>query len=511
MDNIDTEKHILCTTRQADSVNKKTQPHEPSGSQMALSSSQAQERLPTNDDATTAISKPEDEDTSERIEIVQSALAAHNNIPILPDVPKDSSQGGVKQSSEEKVGDHGLGGLGSVYQEREAPLFKDLCFRVGRLCSVADEMIDRIVGVEAAMIRFQQYIKKQNNYNKPLFKWTKYDYQAIRSALVDLDETVSTFEATSLPPSYVKYYLERATRLSLSVSQIAVFAMSIMSKKTANCVDEIEGSLLSATDKADAQTRITGELQDLLRWCANATSRVYAALDLLRNTLSIDDLYRNPDIPITKEIVAESEARLAIPRQSFWCKFVKIVLGAAASAAIGLTAAHIYRTSSLDLAPKASLNTEYAHTRILGLIHRTQAIGNITGEIHTIKLEDLSHGYTELAAASEAHGLRIDNLVEALGAPNEQGTYFSSIPEADTLPKAECQTPDDIRSYVRRVSEDTFRQMERLHNEMELMRRNVNLMDIRLTKRINKLDHYSHDGRIGDADVNAKVLKASLY
>lgn len=134
MDNIDTEKHILCTTRQADSVNKKTQPHEPSGSQMALSSSQAQERLPTNDDATTAISKPEDEDTSERIEIVQSALAAHNNIPILPDVPKDSSQGGVKQSSEEKVGDHGLGGLGSVYQEREAPLFKDLCFRVSILC-----------------------------------------------------------------------------------------------------------------------------------------------------------------------------------------------------------------------------------------------------------------------------------------------------------------------------------------------------------------------------------------
>ena len=341
------------------------------------------------------------------------------------------------------------------------------------------------------MMRFQQYIKEQNNYNKPLFKWNKFDYQAIRHALVDLDEAVSKFEATSLPPSYVKYYLARATRLSLSVSQIAVFAMGIISEKTANCVDEIEESLLSAVDKADAQTRITGELQNLLKWCANATSRVYAALDLLRNTLHIDNLYQNPDIPITKEIVAESEARLATPGKSFWWNLVGVVLGAAASAALSLTAAHIDRTGSLDLAPKADLNVSDIHSQVLDLIHRTQAIGNITGEIHTIKLEDLSHRYTELAAVSEAHGLRIDNLVEALGVPNEQGTYFSSISKADTLPKQECQTPDDIRSYVLRISEDAVRQMERLHNEMELMRRNVNLMDIRLTKRINRVDHYS--------------------
>jgi len=100
---------------------------------MARTGGHAQERSTTNGDATTAFSKPDDEDTPERLEMIQSALAAHNKMAFPPDDPKEYTQEAVKQSSEERAGDSGLGGLGDVYRERGASLSKDLCSGVSIL------------------------------------------------------------------------------------------------------------------------------------------------------------------------------------------------------------------------------------------------------------------------------------------------------------------------------------------------------------------------------------------
>ncbi|RMZ72098.1 hypothetical protein GMOD_00007092 [Pyrenophora seminiperda CCB06] len=125
----------------------------------------------------------------------------------------------------------------------------------------------------------------------------------------------------------------------------------------------------------------------------------------------------------------------------------------------------------------------------MNLISRTQSITNLTGEAYTAQLEDLGQRYKDLADASESHGLRLDNLVEALGIPNEQGTYFSSA-QQDSTPLMDCRVPEDIREYMHKFSRNADRQLERLNSEMELMRKNVHRMDIRLTKRLNKVDRY---------------------
>jgi len=162
-------------------------------------------------------------------------------------------------------------------------------------------------------------------------------------------------------------------------------------------------------------------------------------------------------------------------------------LGAATSAAIGLTAARLYGSRGFDL---ESLNpSSNVHNQVMNLVHRAQAVTNLTGEVYSIKLEDLDQRYKDLADASESHGLRIDNLVEALGAPNEQGTYFSAA-YPNPRAKTECQVPEDTRAYIQKLSADADRQLERLHHEMELMRKNVHRMDIRLTKRLDKVDRH---------------------
>jgi hypothetical protein len=343
--------------------------------------------------------------------------------------------------------------------------------------------------VEDVMKHFRVYVQDQKDDYKPLYKWDRFDrYRVINRATRDLDDAAAKFEPVHLPFAYVKMYDNRATQYSLSVSHIALYAMGVISEKSAICIDEIEESELSPEGKVNAQTLITIELKRLLKHCAKATDRVWAALDLLRNTLLIDELYKNPDISIIEDMIAESEARLSTPRRSWLWTAAGITLGALSSAALGLAGTHLYGPGGFDLALET--NPEGMHSQVMDLVHRAQAVTNLTGEIYSIKLENLGQRYKELEDASESHGLRIDNIVEALGVPNDEGTYFTT--SKPTTPELNCELPNDIRSYIRKLSDDADRQMERLHSEMEMMRKNINRMDIRLTKRLDKVDRYGN-------------------
>ncbi|EDU50383.1 hypothetical protein PtrSN002B_008876 [Pyrenophora tritici-repentis] len=365
---------------------------------------------------------------------------------------------------------------------------KSLSTKAQHLCRVADDILGCMKKVEEAMLQFKQYIQAEKDGNKPLYKWSKFEgYRVISRSINDLDEAAAKLEPADLPRPQVKIYLSRATQISLAVSQIAVFAMGVMSEKSANCIDEIEESSLSAECKGTAHSFVTTELKKLLKHCARATERVYAALDLLRQSLTIDESYQNPDMPLIKELIAEREARLHASRTSWLWNAAGIVLGAATSAAIGLTAARLYGAGGFDL--ESMIPSSSVHGQVMNLVHRAQAVTNLTGEIYKIKLEDLGQRYNDLVEVSESYGLRIDNLVEALGVPNEQGTYFLSAP-SDSTPKTDCQVPEDIRAYMKKISADANRQLERLRSEMELMRKNVHRMDIRLTKRLDKVDRY---------------------
>ncbi|KAG9189689.1 hypothetical protein G6011_06557 [Alternaria panax] len=349
--------------------------------------------------------------------------------------------------------------------------------RAQRNC--AKKVLGSMSDVEKAMLRLYEYTKEQNDSKKPLYMWATFGgYSSVNIALLDLkDKAIEFGEAHHLRVANVRALLSRATQISLAVSQIAVFSMGVMGEKLTSCVDEIDESDLSAEGKDKAKALITKELKKLLKTCARATDRVYVALDLLRNSLHVEEPSQNLDISIIKKLIAESEARLT-PRKSWLWDGTKAVLGAGFSAAVTIAAAYFYSISGSDLVLQT--NPFGIHSQVISLVQRAQAVTNLTGEIYSIKLEDLDQRYKELEGVSESHGLRIDNLVESLGVPNADGTYYSSTPNSD------CEAPSDIL----RISADADRQIQRLRGELETMRKNIHRMDIRLMKRLDKVDRH---------------------
>ncbi|KAF1841872.1 uncharacterized protein K460DRAFT_266946, partial [Cucurbitaria berberidis CBS 394.84] len=355
-------------------------------------------------------------------------------------------------------------------------------FEVQRVCHVADEMLSRMYEVKNHMAEFEAYIQTQKDENKPLYQWAKYTgYRAISRAISGLDEAATLFEPVHLPKEDVKVYLRKATQFSLSVSKVAVFAMGVMGAKFDTCIDEIEESDLSVEGQVNAMKLVTAELKKLVKHCTRATGRVYATLDLLRESLTVEGTDRELDIPSIQKLISESEAQRRASRKSWIWTAAGILLSAATSAAIGITAAHL-GPAGFDLALNSNGRGNGLYAQVVDLVQRTQAVTNLTGEIYSVKLQDIDDRYQELASLSEAHGLRIDNIVDALGPSNTEGLYYS------TTPKPDYPVPDAVYHHIRKISDNTGQHMQRLYHDMEQMRKNINRMDLRLIKRLEKVD-----------------------
>jgi len=181
-------------------------------------------------------------------------------------------------------------------------------------------------------------------------------------------------------------------------------------------------------------------------------------------------------------ILEKSSTRKPVLQKSWARSLAATALTAAVSAAVGILTAnlHLFAPTTYDLALK-SVHGDGIYNQVLDLFQRTQDVSNLTSEIYTVKLQDLGQRYEDLTALAESHGLRIDNLVDALGPTNEEGNYYLSTPKVDKLPG------EGTGDRIHKISEDSHRQMQRLHDEMELMRKNMHRLDLRLTRRLDRV------------------------
>lgn len=325
--------------------------------------------------------------------------------------------------------------------------------------TVVDEILGRLAEVERHMSRFREYIKTQKDDDKPLYQWANYSgYPALDTAVSELDEATSKFKRVQLPQEYVAASVARAMDSSTTVSKAASYALAAMNMKTAKYMEEMETSTLSEEAKVNANALITEELQKLMEHSTHATERVWVATDLLRK-------------------LEEKQARY---KDWAWSAAATVIT-AFIGAAVGILTAHLYGPEGLDLIPQNGRG-QGMYGQVLDLVQRTQAATNLTSELYTIKMQDIDQRYNNLAALSESHGLRIDNLVEGLGPPNEKGIYYLSTPQ-----RSHGEICKDVEGRLQKVSNDANRQMQRLHEEMQIMRKNMNRMDIRLTSGLDKV------------------------
>lgn len=319
-----------------------------------------------------------------------------------------------------------------------------------------EHIVDRLANVKKHMNEFRAFISTQKDLDQPLYNWRKYgNYPALGTAVSELQESTARFKRTRLPQDRLTASVARATDYSTSVSRAAVDILAIINKNIADYMDEMETSTFGEEAKAQANALITEDVRKLVEHSTRAAEHVWRATDLLR----VCKEKRNRD-----KDWAWSAAATAMT--------------AFIAAAVGIAAAHLYGPSGSGLASSASHSM---NTQMLDLVERTQAVTNLTSEIYNIKLKDIDQRYTNLASLSESHGIRIDNIVDALGPPNAEGTYYGSMPMQETKDDGTCE------SRVQKVSAELNFQTRRQQENLEQMRKDMNRMGIRLTQSVEQL------------------------
>jgi hypothetical protein len=323
--------------------------------------------------------------------------------------------------------------------------------------TIVNEVLRYLSEVEGQMDHFRKYITTQNDEDIPLYQWTKYGgYPSLNTAVSELEKSTTKLKRIRLPEDYLTVSISQAMESSIQVSKIATYGFSVMDKKTAEFLEEMESSTMSEEARSEANTLIIKELQKLMEHSFRAAKHVWLATDLLRGCKHKSSHYKD----------------------WAWSSATTIVT-AFIAATVSIVTGHLYGHSGFDLKPSNNPGGDI-YAQVLDMVQRTQAVTNLTGELYTIKLQDIDRRYDNLADLSEAHGLRIDNLVEALGPPNQVGTYSVAIQKTD---QSACK---DLERIIQQVSEGSKRQSQRHEAEIKLMRKNINRMDIRLSSSIYK-------------------------
>jgi hypothetical protein len=322
---------------------------------------------------------------------------------------------------------------------------------------IVDEVLRCLSKVEGQMNQFRKYITIQNDEDIPLYQWSKYGgYSSLNTAVSELEKSTSRLKRIRLPEDYLTASISLAMDSSTSVSNIATYGFTVMDKKTAKYLEEMESSTLSEEARSEANAAITEELQKLMAHSFRAAKHVWLATDLLRSCKHKSNQHID------------------------WAwSSAATIMTAFIATTVSIVTTHLYGYTGFGLIPSNNTAGEM-YTQVLDMVQRTRAVTNLTGELYTIKLQDIDRRYDNLADLSEAHGLRIDNLVEALGPPNQEGTYSFAVQKTD---QSACK---DLQRLIQQVSEESKHQSQQHQAEIEFMRKNINRMDIRLSSSIAK-------------------------
>lgn len=350
--------------------------------------------------------------------------------------------------------------------------------------------------VEKEMEELKEHTNSQLAKDKPLYLWQSYHgYSDLEQAIGSLTTAVANLEPVKLPECQTRVYRCRAREYSTAISTMAIFILGHMNTKCDTCIDEIEASNLDAKNKQEANSDITSQVGKLLKYCSHATSSTWEAFDRLEASLTTR---ATPDSPNTYDAVS---ATLETLRQDLLSQ--RDAQHAAAAAAASTTTTrntpfsylyslpillllflcYLYALSQQPHFPPTP-TPDPLYTQTLQLVQRTHAVTNLTGALYSVQLAHLDTRYEALERSAESCGLRIDNLVDALGVPDEWGNYRAAVVAgavAGVVPDGVART---VVQRVERMEGEVERRLKRLQGEMEQMRKNVNRMDIRLTKRM---------------------------
>ncbi|ORY17426.1 hypothetical protein BCR34DRAFT_632473 [Clohesyomyces aquaticus] len=271
---------------------------------------------------------------------------------------------------------------------------------------------------------------------------------------------------------YVMNCKEHAIRCSISISNGAAYSLETVNRRMAKCVSELGLSSLSAGAQELATKEMSGELRQIMKHCTGATENVYAAKDLLARIFDSSTItnampVRNNGGTPYKEHCDENVGYWSRKGGCF------IVHGPAFTGTFLLA---LLATASVN--PKIVTQKDIAKidnrmdTMVSVMTHVLQEKNALKDRI--TELEEQSQLHSNV---TEAIGLRIDHLWDSLGPPTEDGMYrFTSV-------------SDQLHAESQREMVELKTGLHRYVKALKDVRTHCQLMDIRLTKRMELLEN----------------------
>ncbi|KAF2691884.1 hypothetical protein K458DRAFT_6801 [Lentithecium fluviatile CBS 122367] len=338
-----------------------------------------------------------------------------------------------------------------------------------------EHVLTRMADVEKEMNSLREYWAAHDKNDEPFFNWSPYArYAKLHQAAGSLDWAVGELDLISatvtLPPDLTKKYLYKARGLSLSTSKATIFAIQVMSKKTGEYVQGPEGSSLPSPASDISNHIVASEIGKLLEHSTEATEGVWAAVDLLQQLHNVDIEVAQDQVDVkltkTKPNVESSEKALGKTRkQKDYLTLVCILL------CLFLTTMQELRHPTIFVSRRASNNCANVYSLFGDSYKLIASIQQAQDE----KLDALNK-------QSQDTELRVDNLWEALGPPNANGTYYGAKAEhVDT-------SSEDIDKKLQVLKEGLERQVKRVEANAAGFKKAMQLADIRLSSRLDKVE-----------------------
>ncbi|KAF2440739.1 hypothetical protein P171DRAFT_106936 [Karstenula rhodostoma CBS 690.94] len=314
-----------------------------------------------------------------------------------------------------------------------------------------------MAALETEMSTFNVYVVTQHMHDKPLNMWPKYDqYPGLAAASKELEDTVKPVKMLVQSASLSKYcidmYTFQAREISIKVSNTIATVMKTMSDKTKDIETEAGLDSHASTDQDAALATIMFELAEVIKHLTPAAESTWAALNLL------------------EAIAAKSSLRQAN-------KFTKIQAYlpwacCAFTAILASVAVFNGNHNAFQLPGRNDMASSIAEMQsVCGLVNKNL---DFAAQIRNATLAEFNQRLLAIEHAWQSNDERIDNVWEALGPPNAQGTYFTR----DT-------GPDDGRAIDTRALKA---RMEKLEADALELKRQVQRAEVRTTSRLNKLE-----------------------
>jgi hypothetical protein len=360
------------------------------------------------------------------------------------------------------------------------------------------KMLDCIFELEKKMTEYRDYIEAQDAKDIYLFQWAKFTrYETLHQATTNLNKAfedltthvyefggvndscgltsmrraANVFQRDGVPRRVVLLFFNSALRNSISISNTAQTAFETMNHKIVSCFEEVDQSTLSEGAKDIVKTEITDEVTKLMKHTTESTRSVYAALDILLRLF-----YRNTEKgPLNLVDVIRAEQGLHTHktggRKTRWPTW-KILTTCLLLSIIAMT---VFGNRMLYV-ENPQQDTDASHLgKMIYYLQKTDVVRRYQNKVVQASLRKLDSRCKSIEEANECIGARLDNIVESLGPPNEDGMYFS---ESNTFP-GNKQSDALILNLQK--------QNDQLSEEVIQLRKHIHRVDLRLTKDVEKL------------------------